>query len=228
MKDLDLPSNRNVRNKGSNGVSPSEEAVILEKHNDLRRNVQPTASNMLEMAWSKEAAANAQRWAETCAMAHSAEGQRRISSSGCGENIYMSDHKDSWSHAIQAWYNEFDNWQYGSGSINGKPVGHFTQVVWYRSNLVGCGVAHCPEASYHYFYVCQYCPPGNYQFTHPYKKGAHCGACPDSCDNQLCTNPCPYSDKYGNCPGLAKKWGCSNGSVAAWCRASCACSDKIK
>lgn len=33
------------------------------------------------------------------------------------------------------------------------------QLVWYRSNQVGCAMASCPNAAYKYFYVCHYCPP---------------------------------------------------------------------
>ena len=50
--------------------------------------------------------------------------------SGCGENIYMSSGKSSWSDAIQAWYNEVKDWKYGVGSVNGGVVGHFTQVLY--------------------------------------------------------------------------------------------------
>ena len=48
--------------------------------------------------------------------------------SGCGENLYMSSNKKSWSDAIQSWFDEVKDFQYGVGSINGKDVGHYTQV----------------------------------------------------------------------------------------------------
>ncbi|KAM3861054.1 cysteine-rich venom protein-like [Diretmus argenteus] len=208
-------------------MSSSDQQEIVDKHNTLRRDVQPTASNMLKMSWNSEAAANAQRWANTCSMNHSPASSRKISTSGCGENLYMANAKNPWSNAVQAWYNEVKDWRYGKGSFNGGEVGHFTQVVWYRSNQVGCAVAYCPNAKYKYFYVCQYCPPGNYQLTHPYKSGPSCGDCPNACDNKLCTNPCPYADKFSNCPDLKKNYGCSNSSVASWCPASCKCTNEI-
>ncbi|KAM3861053.1 cysteine-rich venom protein-like [Diretmus argenteus] len=208
-------------------TSSSDQQEIVDKHNTLRRDVQPTASNMLKMSWNSEAAANAQRWANTCSMNHSPASSRKISTSGCGENLYMANAKNPWSNAVQAWYNEVKDWRYGKGSFNGGEVGHFTQVVWYRSNQVGCAVAYCPNAKYKYFYVCQYCPPGNYQYTHPYKSGPSCGDCPNACDNKLCTNPCPYADKFSNCPDLKKNYGCSNSSVASWCPASCKCTNEI-
>ncbi|XP_059211491.1 cysteine-rich venom protein TEL1-like [Centropristis striata] len=205
----------------------SDPVEIVKKHNNLRKNVQPTASNMLEMSWSSEAAVNAQKWADTCAMDHSPDSARVISTSGCGENLYMSSFENSWSNAIQSWYDEIKDWRYGVGSTNGGVVGHFTQVVWYRSNKVGCGVAHCPNSKYKYFYVCQYCPPGNTQLARPYQSGPSCGDCSNACDHRLCTNPCPYSNQYSNCADLKKQWTCSNSQVASWCQASCKCTNEI-
>ncbi|KAL2082682.1 hypothetical protein ACEWY4_022500 [Coilia grayii] len=206
---------------------------IVNKHNELRRSVKPTASNMLKMSWNSEAAANAQKWADTCAERHSPPNDRRISTSGCGENLFFSSAPLPWDAAIQAWFNEDKNYQYGHGAIGNAVVGHYTQLVWYRSNEIGCGVARCPDSGYEYFYVCQYCPAGNVFFAgqngyaHPYKEGPPCGDCPNSCDNGLCTDPCQYSDKYGNCKQLAKTWGCSNKDIANWCPASCQCDGKI-
>lgn len=48
--------------------------------------------------------------------------------SGCGENLFKSSQKNSWSEAVQAWYDEVKDWRYGVGSVNGGVVGHFTQV----------------------------------------------------------------------------------------------------
>ncbi|KAM4600976.1 cysteine-rich venom protein-like [Polymixia lowei] len=209
-------------------TSISDQNEIVNKHNSLRRGVQPTASNMLKMSWNGEAAANAQRWANTCSMKHSPDASRKISTSGCGENLYMSSYKNTWSNAIQSWYDEVKDWRYGVGAINKEMIGHFTQLVWYRSNQIGCAMAYCPNhADYKYFYVCQYCPPGNYQYARPYKAGPSCGDCPNACDNKLCTNPCAYDDKYSNCPDLKKQWGCGNKNVASWCAASCKCTDQI-
>uniref|UniRef100_A0A3Q2DQ03 Cysteine rich secretory protein 3 n=1 Tax=Cyprinodon variegatus TaxID=28743 RepID=A0A3Q2DQ03_CYPVA len=165
---------------------PSEQTEIVNKHNTLRRGVNPTASNMMKMSWNKEAAANAQAWAATCSMQHSSSSSREITS-GCGENLYMSSSKNTWSNAIQTWYNEVKDYRYGVGSTNGGVVGHYTQVVWAKSNQVGCAMAYCPNSKYKYFYVCHYCPPGNYQYTNPYKSGPSCGDCSGACDNKLCS-----------------------------------------
>ncbi|KAJ8391507.1 hypothetical protein AAFF_G00088290 [Aldrovandia affinis] len=198
-------------------TNPTIRTQIVNKHNTLRRGVQPTASNMLKMSWNGQAEDNAQSWANTCAMDHT---------SGCGENLYMSSSPNSWDDAVQSWYDEVKDYRYGYGSVNGGVIGHYTQVVWYRSNKVGCGVAYCPNSEYNYFYVCQYCPPGNFQYDHPYESGPTCGDCPNACNNKLCNNPCQYLDKYSNCASLKSQWGCS-GDIGEWCPASCKCVDKI-
>uniref|UniRef100_A0A8C7ZBJ8 SCP domain-containing protein n=1 Tax=Oryzias sinensis TaxID=183150 RepID=A0A8C7ZBJ8_9TELE len=95
---------------------------------------------------------------------------------GWGENLYMSSFKNSWTNVLQ----------YGVGSINGGVVGHYTQVVWCNSNQIGCAMAYCPNSTYKYFYVCHYCPPGNYQLSRPYKSGPSCADCPSACENKLC------------------------------------------
>uniref|UniRef100_A0A8C5FJY5 Serotriflin-like n=1 Tax=Gadus morhua TaxID=8049 RepID=A0A8C5FJY5_GADMO len=211
-------------------ATTSEQEEIVEKHNALRRGVQPTASNMLKMTWSSEAAANAQQWADTCSMKHSTAAFRRISTGDCGENLATASYKNSWTNSIQAWYNEVQDWKYGVGSYNGRPVGHYTQVVWYRSNVIGCGMAYCPnsETYYKYFFVCQYCPAGNYGFAVPYNSGPTCGDCPNDCDDKLCTNPCPHTDQYSNCAYLAQQWGCGHTQVASSCPATCKCANLIK
>ncbi|CAF91962.1 unnamed protein product, partial [Tetraodon nigroviridis] len=200
---------------------------IVDKHNALRRGVQPSASNMLKMSWNKEAAANAQAWVSKCTGGHSKPEDREISTSGCGENWAGSTAKVSWSTIIQDWYSEVNDWRYGVGSTNGNAVGHFTQVVWYNSIYVGCGIARCPNHQYEYQYICQYCPPGNYQFARPYASGQTCGDCPNNCDNKLCTNPCKYTNQYSNCASLKSQWGCSNSDVSSWCPASCKCTTEI-
>ncbi|XP_039604053.1 cysteine-rich venom protein-like [Polypterus senegalus] len=162
--------------------------VIVDMHNAARRSVNPTAANMLKMEWNTEAAANAERWARTCSMNHSPSEQRTISRGNCGENLYMSSNDRPWESAIQAWENEKKDYVFGQNPQYGKVVGHYTQMIWASSNQVGCAVANCPSSYYKYFYVCHYCPPGNYINTNPYTPGAPCSACPTACEKNLCTH----------------------------------------
>uniref|UniRef100_A0A674EQ68 ShKT domain-containing protein n=1 Tax=Salmo trutta TaxID=8032 RepID=A0A674EQ68_SALTR len=111
--------------------SYQQQKTIVDKHNNLRRGVQPTASNMLKMV------------------------QVMHRTSGCGENLYMASYKSSWSNVIQSWADEVKDFQYGYPKPVNEPVFSFcAQVVWYRSNQISCAMAHCPNSNYKYFYVC--------------------------------------------------------------------------
>ncbi|XP_007934348.1 cysteine-rich secretory protein 3-like [Orycteropus afer afer] len=203
---------------------------IVNKHNDLRRNVSPQASDMLKMMWDSEAQVNAQNWANKCNYHHSQEEDRRTNIK-CGENLFMSSVPTSWSNAIQSWTAEAHDFVFGVGAKNpDAPIGHFTQAVWATSFRVGCGISYCPsQGTLAYFYVCQYCPVGNHvtrQYS-PYKPGPPCSSCPGYCDNKLCTNSCNYEDGYGNCPDLKKMVTCEHEVVKSSCQASCNCEGKI-
>ncbi|XP_036104778.1 cysteine-rich secretory protein 3-like [Molossus molossus] len=204
---------------------------IVNKHNDLRRAVSPPASNMLKMSWDSKAAAQAQQWADKCHYRHSSPQDRALGQTKCGENLFMSSEPTLWSHAIQNWFDETNDFVYGVGpKYEDAKVGHYTQVAWYSSFKVGCGMTYCPnEPTLKYYYVCQYCPAGNVasrKYT-PYLQGKSCASCPDHCDNGLCTNSCEYEDVYSNCKDLKNQVGCEHTLVKGSCKASCNCSNKI-
>ncbi|XP_045398115.1 cysteine-rich secretory protein 3-like [Lemur catta] len=203
---------------------------IVDKHNELRRAVSPSASNMLKMKWSSQSAANAQKWADQCKYQHSTADFRRTNVS-CGENLFMSSAITSWSVAIQNWDDEKNDFVFAVGpKTSNAVVGHYTQVVWYSSHLVGCGVAYCPNQNpLKFFFVCQYCPAGNSlaRIYTPYQQGKPCASCPKDCDNGLCTNVCNYEDKYSNCKDLKDNLGCGHQLVKDSCKAACNCANKI-
>uniref|UniRef100_A0A674EQH8 SCP domain-containing protein n=1 Tax=Salmo trutta TaxID=8032 RepID=A0A674EQH8_SALTR len=130
-------------------ASVSEQKTIVDKHNNLRRGVQPTASNMLKM---NRGATSGKTRGGGCLFVNN--------TSGCGENLYMASYKSSWSNVIQSWADEVKDFQYGYPKPVNEPVFSFcAQVVWYRSNQISCAMAHCPNSNYKYFYVCHNCSP---------------------------------------------------------------------
>ncbi|NXL63189.1 CRIS2 protein, partial [Chordeiles acutipennis] len=206
-----------------------QQKLIVDKHNTLRRGVKPTASNMLKMEWSLPAARNAQKWANQCTLRHSPLNMRRTTVQ-CGENLFMSSGPFLWPNVIQAWYNEEKDFKYGTGAkTQGAMIGHYTQLIWYNSYQIGCAVAYCPMSQFNYFYVCQYCPPGNniMQRATPYRSGPKCADCPGHCDRGLCTNPCKHQDFFGNCGNLKILFGCNNPMVKNKCPATCRCTNQI-
>lgn len=214
-------------------LSTTRESIqeeIVDKHNQLRGMVSPRGSDLLKMQWNSDAQVNAQTWANRCTYQHSPQESRKIKNLRCGENIFMADYPASWSQAIQSWYDESGDLNFGSGPTTpGAVVGHYTQLVWNSSHQVACGVAECPNHPLKYYYVCQYCPPGNFinrRYT-PYTVGEPCASCPNHCEDGLCTNRCDYEDKYSNCPSLKASLTCEYAMVKEDCKATCNCEDKI-
>ncbi|XP_040204311.1 allurin-like [Rana temporaria] len=165
---------------------------IVRCHNDVRRKVDPPASDMSKLTWNANAAKNAQHVADLCIQKHSHPSKRIITEpfvTTCGENLYFSSAKDPWKHAVDDWFSENNEFVYGYGAkTRGDVIGHYTQVVWSDSSLVGCGYQYCPNLPYKNIYVCHYCPAGNSdnELKKPYEKGNPCSKCKGKCENKLC------------------------------------------
>ncbi|KAG8445813.1 hypothetical protein GDO86_010557 [Hymenochirus boettgeri] len=201
--------------------------IIVDIHNTLRRTASPTAGNMLKMRWNNDASKTAEIWAKTCNQAHSAVDSRVIPGFKCGENLFLSNFKASWDDVIKSFHSEYTDFEYGKGAKqSGTVIEHYTQVMWYSSFQVGCYVQECLQSEFRYYYVCHYCPWGNIKgkVGFPYKSGPACADCPESCDRGLCTNFCPYQDKYGNCDEFNKGDSCNTDqSLREDCPGTCLC-----
>lgn len=197
---------------------------IVNFHNELRRSVSPSAQDMLQMSWSDDIKASMQTWVDKCKLAHGLPSTRELNGYEMGENLFYSSTLQSWTAVIKAWHSEVQNYQYPKGSTNGQEVGHYTQVIWNSSYRVGCAMAVCPNNIY--FYGCQYYRAGNFRTWRPYTNGSWCEMCPNNCVNKLCTNPCPYINRFLNCPALKKTFGCLT-LIKQYCPASCSCSTEI-
>uniref|UniRef100_A0A7M4FRD0 Cysteine rich secretory protein 2 n=1 Tax=Crocodylus porosus TaxID=8502 RepID=A0A7M4FRD0_CROPO len=203
--------------------------VIVDKYNDLRRNVSPTASNMLKMVSHVVSAQIIESW-KSKALPEKRKKKDRVPCVRCGETILQSSKPASWSAVIQYWYDRVKYFKYGVGGTDeNESFNTYTQVVWYSSYQIGCSVAYCPNNQFNYFYVCHYCPAGNIveHLATPYKEGPKCGDCPHACENGLCTNPCRFRDADSDCSTLKELFGC-NDMVKEKCPATCKCTTEIK
>uniref|UniRef100_A0A8D0BHZ2 ShKT domain-containing protein n=1 Tax=Salvator merianae TaxID=96440 RepID=A0A8D0BHZ2_SALMN len=203
---------------------------IVEKHNEIRRRVTPTASNMVKMIWSEKAAESAGKWARQCQPRNSPRNERILDGVPCGESRMQASYSSSWSDVIEMWHRKVSNFRYGSGAIDPKKdIYSYTQMVWYNSKDVGCAIAFCSDNTYNFFYVCQYCPAGNIvgEIPTPYKEGPPCGECPENCEDKLCTNPCMYKDLRADCLEMIKLFSCNEKYFEELCAASCKCSGRI-
>ncbi|XP_044531275.1 cysteine-rich venom protein-like [Gracilinanus agilis] len=182
------------------------------------------------LEWSHEAATNAQSLANNCILQVSSLPNRIIGDTVYGENILMSTFPTSWDDVILTWKLQKKNFIYGVGTVSKNDYLAYTQMIWYRSNKIGCGVAYCSKNKYKYVYVCLYCPAGNEvtSLATPYKKGARCADCPHACQDGLCTNPRPHEDKYSNCKKMKDTFTCDFTNIKLYCKATCRCTSEIK
>jgi uncharacterized protein YkwD len=162
---------------GGGGPSPSPPDSDLAQtavaaHNDVRAHASPAPSPALpQMQWSAEVASVAQQWANHCVYAHN-QGRGDL-----GENIAASSpgYWSSIAGVVQAWASEAAAYDYGSNTCaQGAVCGHYTQLVWRSTTLIGCAYARCtanspfPGSPTWDYWVCDYSPPGNWLGEKPY------------------------------------------------------------
>ncbi|MSP02816.1 MAG: SCP-like extracellular [Acetobacteraceae bacterium] len=139
---------------------PARFAGMADAHNGVRRQV-----GAGDLQWSDHLAGTAQGWAdrlggENCAMRHS-------KTAGLGENPHAdrgtrqtpADVVASWARE-QRFFNPATN-----TCAPGEVCGHYTQVVWRNTRMVGCGITTCGNKE---VWVCDYSPPGNYNRQRPF------------------------------------------------------------
>lgn len=165
------------------GLGPSDKYDILEEHNKLRQSVaqglipgQPGAENMLEMQWDDELASKAQEWADQCIFKH--DPKKKLGRFTMGQNLALiwssaslDDDRDSdFPGRIRKWFDEVK--KYSFGAKFSLATGHYMQLIWADSFLVGCGYSyHYSGNKYNKLYVCNYGPAGNVQGHLPYVTG---------------------------------------------------------
>jgi uncharacterized protein YkwD len=149
---------------GAGGSCPEVNAQLCgmtQQHNTARASVSPAPTTPLpSMTWDATLAAAAQDWADQCNFSHH--------TAGYGQNLYASagGGPPTPQAVVNNWMSEAEDYDYGANSCSGV-CGHYTQVVWRNSTLLGCGIKACSvnspfmNFSNWYIVVCNYSPPGN-------------------------------------------------------------------
>ena len=156
-----------ITNTGSK-ISSVDADKMLAHHNKVRSEV-----GVSGLQWDTTLAAYAQRWADYlatnnhCKMKH--RGSKEKEGAEYGENIFWGSSAQAYSplDASTSWYSEIEKYTYAQ--LNGNnwyPAGHYTQMVWRNTTLMGAGVAICPDGEI--IVVANYNPPGNYMGEYPY------------------------------------------------------------
>jgi hypothetical protein len=164
------PANASQVSNNTGNMSADWANSILAVHNSER-----AAVGVPPLVWSNSLAAGAQAWAEhlaatgTGTLVHATDAQKGCP---CGEVLAGFD----WSKGPTApgggtslWVaekNDYNGGPVGNGyAPNGKPIGHYTQMVWRNEQEVGCGAAYGSPFS---ILVCRYNLPGNWPDESPY------------------------------------------------------------
>ncbi|XP_065363743.1 transcription factor mef2A isoform X1 [Calliphora vicina] len=186
------------------GITEEEKEIVLREHNRLRQTVatgrypgQPGAENMREIVWDNELAQRAQQWAENCEFRH--DPHRTINRFTMGQNMAiiwstapLEPDDGDFASRIQKWFDEVQKYQFGDAWSS--KTGHYSQLVWGETSLVGCGFAEYKDTSkFNKLYVCNYGPGGNVVGLKPYEVGkpacSSYGMKPSSRYQGLCAAP---------------------------------------
>ncbi|PIK56153.1 GLIPR1 protein 1 [Apostichopus japonicus] len=120
---------------GGGDYSLEDQREILRVHNEYRKSVSPSASNMDEMVWSSSLASLAQEWSDNCVYEHPTRAHYPAYN-GIGQNLYIKYHDRGGDNPpnpivqpVTLWNNEDRDYIYEVGSCNtGKVCGHYTQM----------------------------------------------------------------------------------------------------
>ncbi len=134
--------------------------AFLAAHNAVRDEV-----GVPPLAYDADVERSALAWAtsladDDCAFEHEDQGDY-------GENLWWSSYDPSPAEVVEGWASEEAFYDYDSNRCDrGKACGHYTQVVWADSEVLGCGKGTCDSGAV--IWACRYDPPGNWVGERPY------------------------------------------------------------
>uniref|UniRef100_A0A4W3GII0 SCP domain-containing protein n=1 Tax=Callorhinchus milii TaxID=7868 RepID=A0A4W3GII0_CALMI len=173
-------------------LSAEQKEHIVALHNQYRSSAN-YASNMRRMVrrrWDTRLEKMARKHAQKCIWESGINNYSTV-----GENMHLNKCNLNIEKAIQVWYKEIDNYAFDSMKcFNKKKCGHYRQVVWAKSERIGCSFKYCEEvnglkAQYGNLLVCKYAPRGDLIGQKPYHLGTPCSQCPRElkCRDNLCS-----------------------------------------
>ncbi|KAG8185501.1 hypothetical protein JTE90_019757 [Oedothorax gibbosus] len=180
-------------------LSPEERKEIVKDHIKYRSKFNtyaPMASDMKYMEYSEFLEAKAKDYVQAC---------KYDKNTSYGLNVYIGTSRN-FSRAMRLWYSESKWYEFKNISCSkGHMCGHFTQMLWADSHLVGCArKSHCfPRYSGHILLSCFYLPAGNYLRFPPFRVGLPCTRCTTEngnlCHEQLCVTKRQCEDHSLRC-----------------------------
>ncbi|CAN6459889.1 unnamed protein product [Victoria cruziana] len=154
---------RAVPLSAARGTNPNSTQDFLEVHNQAR-----AAVGVGPLQWNPALAAAASRFArmqrnyKQCALSSS-------TTTPYGENeCWGKGRPMSAREAVEMWVAQKAYYSYANNSCAaGRQCGVYTQVVWRKTERLGCAQASCDQGDIT-LTICYYDPPGNFQGERPY------------------------------------------------------------
>ncbi|XP_065125082.1 peptidase inhibitor 15-like [Paramisgurnus dabryanus] len=183
----------------SGHLTEDQASDIVDIHNDLRSQVQPSAAFMQKVVWNEELRLVAESYAAKCIWDHNPA----LPNLTMGENLFVTTGPLNITKAMLDWFEENRDYDFDSNSCNeGKMCGHYTQMVWATSTKIGCAAHLCETIEGLNFkkatlLVCDYYPSGNYEGQRPYEQGKSCSKCPEElplCAENICVKLLPSEE----------------------------------
>ncbi len=111
-------------------INSTDLILIVDLHNKIRKNVNPSSGNMQKMYWDKRLEILAQKRAQMCSVESAGLLTRQLPGYGVviGENLAAGYEK--WQNVIESWMSENSSFIFKSNlTSDNQQTGHFTQVT---------------------------------------------------------------------------------------------------
>ncbi|MGV6861479.1 MAG: CAP family protein [Putridiphycobacter sp.] len=130
---------------------PVNKTELINRHNYYRKRV-----GVKPIKYSDECEGSAQAWADYLAKKNKGLSHN---SGKFGQNCFWSSNRSNPTQVVDEWAKELKYFNTRKRSYSPK-VGHYTQIIWAKTEYVGVGMAIAKDGSE--YWVCNYYPAGNY------------------------------------------------------------------
>jgi len=234
-------------------INQDERQALLDGHNYQRAQLalgkvpgEPKAADMTLMDYDLKIEARAQAWSDTCPDDHDPMSNRMVAEyksqlPTIGQNGGFNSLNNSVTTSLLGWWEEYKLYSYESNnSPSGGVVGHYTQMAWAESTVIGCGTKAPCETNMGGSILrsnvyCNFGVSGNRRGAKPYVAGAPCSKCPDGYNmcmgGALCARPDQCKAIGANCKCVPCENGgtlqddcsckCANGWYGSRCQREC-------
>lgn len=185
--------------------------MFVDQHNQLRRNVEPQASNMKHVYWCNDLEKIANIRAQNCSTRSNVFGNYQTKLfTMIGENTRFADGfqraEAALNTTVSEWAQEGNSYDYDSNYCSQSSCARYKQMVHAQTYRVGCAYNYCPSVDGlndnqpKHLITCLYGEAGNLMYElpmggvasfRPYMKGTACSQCQSGteCNDGLCADP---------------------------------------